>query len=97
MGTKGHTSVAPKRGCSPLCLLISMSSEAFLINLKAASITCSGSPTKVITVRLVAAPGSMSRSFTPSTVSTILAMACILSKSCPSLIFGTHSMSCFCI
>jgi len=37
-----------------------ISSLAFLISLKAASITCAGSPTKVITVLLVAFPGSMS-------------------------------------
>ena len=32
MGTSGHTSVAPNRGCSPWCWLMSISSEAFLIN-----------------------------------------------------------------
>ena len=32
-GMSGHTSVAPIRGCSPLCLLISISSPAFFIAL----------------------------------------------------------------
>ena len=49
---------------------MSINSLAFLINKKAASITACGGPTKVITVRLVAFPGSTSKSFTPSTVST---------------------------
>src|SRR5690348_17448636 len=39
------------RGCSPVCLLMSISSAAFLIARKAASITNSGAPTKVTTVR----------------------------------------------
>ena len=94
IGTKGHTSVAPNLGCSPVCLLISMSSLAFLMSLNAASITCSGSPTKVITVLFVAFPGSISKSFTPSTSLTTLAMVLIFFKSLPSLIFGTHSIIC---
>ena len=94
MGTKGQTSVAPKRGCSPICLLISISSDAFFINLKAASMTFFGSPTKVITVLLVAFPGSTSSNFTPSTVFTIFAIVLILLISLPSLILGTHSISC---
>ena len=55
IGIKGHTSVAPIRGCSPLCFCMLMSSDAF-INLKAALITDSGSPANVITVRFVAFP-----------------------------------------
>ncbi|MBI3593080.1 MAG: tyrosine-type recombinase/integrase [Nitrospirae bacterium] len=50
MGINGQTSVAPMRGCSPLCLLMSISSPAFFIALNAASITASGFPTKVTTV-----------------------------------------------
>ena len=92
-GTKGHTSVAPMRGCSPLWLRMSISSAAFLTNRKAASITASGSPTKVITVRLVVAPGSTSNRRTPSTVSATRAMASILALSRPSEMLGTHSIS----
>ena len=75
IGTSGQTSVAPKRGCSPFCLLMSINSDAFFINRKAASITFFGSPTKVITVLLVAFPGSTSKSLTPSTVVTTFAIA----------------------
>jgi hypothetical protein len=46
---------------------MSISSAAFCINLKAASITFAGSPTKVMTVLFVAFPGSISKSLIPST------------------------------
>ena len=97
MGTNGQTSVAPKRGCAPLCLLISINSDAFLMSRKAASITGSGAPTKVMTVLFVAFPGSTSNKVTPSTVFTISEIALIFAASRPSLIFGTHSINCFCI
>ena len=70
IGTSGQTSVAPKRGCSPWCFDMSISSAALRTTRTAASITASGSPAKVITVRFVALPGSTSSRRTPSTVST---------------------------
>ena len=94
IGTNGQTSVAPKRGCSPECLLMSISSDAFLINRNAASIAFSGSPTNVITVLLVAFPGSTSSSLTPSIVSTTSVIALIFAASLPSEILGTHSINC---
>ena len=56
-GISGSTSVAPMRGCAPLCLRMSISSAAFFTPAKAASTTASGEPTNVTTVRLVASPG----------------------------------------
>ena len=50
-GTRGQTSIAPKRGCAPWCLLMSISSAAFRAERTAASMTASGVPTKVTTVR----------------------------------------------
>ena len=44
---------------------------------------------------VVAKPGSTSKSFTPSTLSTIFEIASIFCLSLPSEIFGTHSISCF--
>ena len=82
----------PVRGCSPLCWDISINSAAFLINKNAASATNSGAPAKVITVLLVDAPGSTSKSITPFTVSTTPAMALILAISLPSDILGIHSI-----
>ncbi len=66
-GMNGQTSVAPRRGCSPWWWRMSISSAAFFTTRNAASITASGSPAKVMTVRLVSRPGSTSSSFTPST------------------------------
>ena len=80
-GTKGQTSVAPMRGCAPLCLLMSMSSAALRMARKAASATASGEPTKVKTVRLVAAPGSTSRRLAPSTPEISAAMASRIARS----------------
>ena len=91
-GINGQTSVAPIRGCSPLCLLISITSAAFFIAKYAASITALGSPTKVTTVLLVAFPGSTSNNFTPSTVSITSVICLITARSWPSLKFGTHSI-----
>ena len=95
IGTNGHTSVAPILGCSPLCSLISINFCAFLINRNAASTTSFGSPTNVITVLLVAFPGSTLSSLTPLTVSTTFAISFIFFISIPSEIFGTHSINCF--
>ena len=48
-------------------VVMSIRSSAATINWKAPSSTASGSPTKVITVRFVSAPGSTSSSVTPGT------------------------------
>ena len=52
VGTRGMTSVAPMRECSPLCLVMSMTSAAFLVSWKATSSMASGEPTRVNTQRL---------------------------------------------
>src|SRR5262245_55344263 len=92
-GTNGQTSVAPIRGCSPRCLAMSMSDAAFLIARNDASSTASGGPIRVITVRLVAAPGSTSRSMAPGVPPISAAIASMTARSRPSLKFGTHSIS----
>src|SRR6266496_3293222 len=94
-GMNGHTSVAPIRGCAPLCLRMSINSAAFLIARNAASTVASGSPTKVTTVRFVLAPGSTSSNETPSTDSIASVICRITFWSRPSEKFGTHSMSFF--
>ena len=97
IGINGQTSTAPILGCSPKCFRISISSLALEINLNAASTIISASPTNVITVLLVAFPGSTFNNLIPgyfSTVSTILFMT---DKSFPSEIFGTHSTNFFII
>ena len=88
----GHTSVAPILGCAPTCLVISINSEAFLIPLKAATITFCGSPTKVTTVLFVSFPGSTSSKRIPSTDIIASVIALIIDSSLPSLKFGTHSI-----
>ena len=93
IGISGQTSVAPIRGCSPLCLLISINSPAFFMARKAASITASGTPTKVTTVRLVALPGSTFSNRTPSTDSTASVICLMMFRFTPSLKLGTHSIS----
>ena len=92
-GTNGHTSVAPMRGCAPVCRRMSMTSAARLMARNAASATAAGEPTKVTTVRLVSAPGSTSSSRTPAVDSITCVIASILSRSRPSEKFGTHSTS----
>ena len=72
-----------------------MSSEAFFTARNAAVHTGSGSPTKVTTVRFVAAPGSTSRSFMPSTDSITSVIYLMTAISRPSLKLGTHSIICF--
>ncbi len=74
---------------------MSINSDAFFMAKNAASITASGVPTKVTTVRLVAFPGSTFSSFTPSTVSIESVICLITAISEPSEKFGTHSISCF--
>ena len=92
-GTRGHTSIAPNRGCAPVWVRMSMSSLALAAARTAASITGSGAPTNVTTVRLVATPGSTSRSVTPSTAFIASVIRLITAMSRPSEKFGTHSMS----
>ena len=92
---RGHTSVAPILGCSPVCLLISINSEAFLIARNAALMTFSGSPTNVTTVLFVASPGSILNNFTPSTNLIWLVMLSMTVLSLPFEKLGTHSMICF--
>ncbi len=90
-GTKGQTSVAPCRGCAPVCSRMSMSSAAFFMSPKADSSTASGSPAKVITVLLVAAPGSTSSIVVPSTSAAAFTTWSITARSLPSEMLGTHS------
>src|SRR2546421_42756 len=94
-GMNGQTSVAPIRGCAPLCLRMSINSAAFLIPRNAASTAASGFPTKVTTVRFVVAPGSTSSNETPS-IDLIAPVICrMILSSRPSEKFGTHSISFF--
>jgi len=51
-GTKGITSAAPMRGCTPLCPVRSISSAALPAPRMAASTTASGTPAMVTTLRL---------------------------------------------
>ena len=95
-GMNGQTSVAPMRGCAPLCLRISINSVAFLIARNAASTAASGLPTNVTTVRFVLAPGSTSNSETPSTDAITSVICRMMFWSRPSEKFGTHSIN-FCM
>ncbi len=90
-GTKGQTSVAPSRGWAPWWRLMSNTAAALAIAWKAASLTASGGPTNVTTVRLVSRPGSTSSSFTPGTAWMASVICWILAGSCPSEKLGTHS------
>ena len=90
-GTKGTTSVAPIRGCSPLWWRMSMSCAALATATKAASATASGAPTMVTTVRLVLAPGSTSRSRAPATFSIVSVISLMTAWLRPSEKLGTHS------
>ena len=46
-GTKGQTSMAPTRGCSPFCVRMSMRRRATRAAARAPSTTAAGSPTRV--------------------------------------------------
>src|SRR5262249_53547348 len=72
---------------------MSIRDAAFSIAAYAARSTPSIVPTKVTTVRLVAAPASTSSSRTPSTARIADSMASRMPRSRPSLKFGTHSTS----
>ena len=87
--------MAPIRGCSPLCLLMSMSLAAIEIARNAASMTRPGSPTKVTTVLFVALPGSTFNNRIPSTLSIESVICLMIDRSTPSLKLGTHSINCF--
>src|ERR1017187_4244302 len=93
---KGTTSVAPMRGCAPLCCVRSINSCALPTPRRAASATASGSPARVTTQRLWSASDSRSRIATPVTSRMAEMMASILETSRPSEKFGTHSII-FCI
>ena len=96
-GMSGQTSHAPIRGCAPLCRRMSITSVARLTPATAASITASGSPTKVTTVRFVASPGSTSSNLTPFTASMASVICFTASMLRPSEKLGTHSIILFCI
>src|SRR5882762_8361037 len=92
-GTKGRTSVAPMRGCSPRCRRKSISSVALRTPLSAASTTASASPTNVMTHRLWSAFISWSNRRTDRSLEISAAMALTTDKFRPSLKLGTHSTS----
>lgn len=85
----------PILGYSPLCLRISISSPAFLMALKAASISAFGSPAIVTTIQLVALPASIFNNLTPATVSISAIIWLMIVRSDSSLKLGTHSISCY--
>src|SRR5580658_132643 len=91
----GTTSVAPMRGCAPVCRVRSISSAALPTARTAASATASGSPASVITLRLWSASLSCASTNTPGTSRIAVTMASTLAGSRPSEKFGTHSTSGF--
>src|SRR5882724_11429885 len=95
MGINGSTSVAPTRGCAPLCLVRSISSMALPVPRSAASATASGSPARVTTERLWSASISRSSTYTPGTLLIAATIASIFAASRPSEKFGTHSINRF--
>src|SRR6266446_4753983 len=95
MGMKGTTSVAPIRGCAPLCLVKSISSSALPTPSSAASATASGSPARVTTLRLWSASISRSSTYTPDTLLIAATIASIFAASRPSEKLGTHSINRF--
>ena len=72
---------------------MSIKSADVLMELKAASSTASGLPTKVTTVLFVSLPESTPKSETPSTFLIESVIAEIILLFLPSLKFGTHSTS----
>src|SRR3972149_3081469 len=93
MGTNGTTSTAPKRGCSPRCSFMLITSTARAHSAKAASPARSGGPAKVITERLwLSSDCTLSRR-TPSVARTASTTAEMTSARRPSLMLGTHSTS----
>src|SRR6267154_6778391 len=95
MGINGSTSVAPTRGCAPLCFVRSISSTALPVPRSAASATASGSPASVTTERLWSASISRSSTYTPDTLLIAATIASTFAASRPSEKFGTHSINRF--
>src|SRR5882757_6523641 len=95
MGINGSTSVAPTRGCAPLCFVRSISSTALPVPRSAASATASGSPASVSTERLWSASISRSSTYTPGTLLIAATIASTFAASRPSEKFGTHSINRF--
>ena len=92
-GMNGQTSVAPMRGCSPLCAVRSIRSRAFAMPLKAACTACSRGAAKVTTVRLCDGSDETSSIATPGTAAMASRIAVMTSGRRPSEKFGTHSIS----
>src|SRR5437660_1133050 len=95
IGINGSTSVAPTRGCAPVCFVRSINSMALPVHSNAASATASGSPARVTTERLWSASISRSSTYTPGTLLIAATMASTLAASRPSEQLGTHSISRF--
>src|SRR5439155_13123693 len=92
-GTNGTTSVAPIRGCSPVCRERSIRSVATRMAARAASTLASGGATNVNTERLWAASAWTSSSRTPGTLASAVRRASMVAALRPSEKLGTHSMS----
>src|SRR5439155_6247557 len=93
IGTKGTTSTAPIRGCSPWCERRSMRGTTVS---KRASTACrrgSASPTAVRTLRLWSLSDWTSSTLTPGVPLSAAAAASMTSPRRPSLMLGTHSIS----
>src|SRR5207244_754694 len=90
-GTNGTTSVAPIRGCSPVCRERSIRSVATRMAASAASTLASGGATNVNTERLWAASDWTSSSLTPGTLVSARRSASMVAALRPSDEVGTHS------
>src|SRR2546430_8148080 len=89
--SNGTTSVAPIRGCSPVCRERSMRSVATRMAANAASTLASGGATNVNTERLWAASAWTSSSLTPGTPVSAVRSASMVAAFLPSEKLGTHS------
>ena len=93
IGTKGTTSTAPRRGCSPECCRRSIARQRRVEQREdTAARTDAGAPANVNTVRLCAASGLTSSRRAPVD-RMAAAQASSTSLRRPSLMFGMHSMS----
>src|SRR5256886_253114 len=88
----GTTSVAPMRGCSPVCFVRSIRSVATRMPPSAASRAASGGATNVNTERLCDASACTSSSRTPGTLVSAARRASMVAALRPSEKLGTHSM-----
>src|SRR5882672_7414198 len=95
MGINGSTSVAPTRGCAPVCFVRSINSIALPVPRRAASATASGSPASVTTERLWSASISRSSTYTLGTLLIAETIASTFAASRPSEKLGTHSINRF--